>query len=142
MAFHFHKLSHLIDLSSQLRFWARMNLGIYSWAKRNLKPENYIILRSEDTTSNKPECLQRVQDFVGRPEKERLSPNAIRRIATAFSKYNSSYNGNRYDPRERKRLAKLIHKSPLVVEAMEIFGYQTSEAMGTVQDCSSLDDLY
>lgn len=124
---------------SQLRFWARANLEVIKWARGHLDSSRYLIIRTEDLVNGKVECFERVQNFLYAPDDSRRLPiDGIRTIAHHYSKFNSSYNGNKYRDDVRKEVTKSVLKVPEAVEAMKLFGYSLKDRMGTTNGCSDI----
>ena len=126
-------------MNEKLRFWARSNIEVISWARQHLEPHRYLVIRSEDLVQGKTECFERVQDFLyNKNDKRRLAFDQIQRIAQHYSKFNHSYNGNKYRKELRDEVTASVLGVPEAVEAMRLFGYSLDARMGTSNHCSDI----
>ena len=98
-----------------------------------------VAVRAEDLVSNQTECLERVADFAG--VSHGIKTRAAN-LAQRYTKYTSSYNGNKLSLGEREQLSNIVETLPEVKTALLRLGYQTNATMGVQSSCNALDLKY
>lgn len=117
-----------------------LNMDISKWARANLPKDQYLIVRTEDLVNGKLECFERVQRFLYDDGDERmLSQSSLKKLADRYARYNSSYNGNKHASYIRRKITAQMRQVPEASEAMDYFGYNRKQQMGTSKSCVELD---
>lgn len=113
--------------ASRISFNSRWNLDATSWLRRELKPHQYLIVRTEDLVSGNAACMRRVIDFAasasGGAGTVDIAADDLARKAGLFAQHAGSYGGAKFAAEDRKALNRAALRSRAALEAMLVFGY-------------------
>lgn len=118
---------------NRVELWSRLNLDVLEWARRNLAPEQFMVLRIEDLVNGDKACFEKLARFTR--TSARRAKEVVRASVRLFTVKQERYFGRKYTPEDREAHTNAVKSRPWSVKAFRTFGYDI-ENWGTTGSCS------
>lgn len=117
---------------NRIELWSRLNLDVVAWAKYNLHPDKFIILRIEDLVKGNKSCFYKIAKFVGTTKQR--AKKVMEQSVKLFTIKQNRYFGRKYPLIEAKNLTRAVQARKKSIQAFKYFGYNI-ENWGTFGKC-------